>query len=176
MRRNKLARPVQRIRSGEIVEYPSVTDAALSNNVSQPTMTKYVKMFPKIFKGFQWKFKDQDTSGTVWVDHPSLPIKCSKDGRIQFLNGRITKGTMVATYISPGDVRMSVEINHTGYMVHRLVAETFIPNTENKPTVDHIDRDATNNHVSNLRWATHSEQNYNRGPYKHGLRRIKKKK
>lgn len=46
--------------------------------------------------------------------------------------------------------------------VHRLVALTFIDNPENKPTVDHIDRNKTNNNISNLRWATISEQNSNR--------------
>lgn len=43
--------------------------------------------------------------------------------------------------------------------VHRIVAETFIPNPDNKPTVDHIDGNRTNNSVTNLRWATYSEQN-----------------
>ena len=43
--------------------------------------------------------------------------------------------------------------------VHRLLAEAFIPNTENKPTVDHIDGDRQNNSLSNLRWATYGEQN-----------------
>ena len=43
--------------------------------------------------------------------------------------------------------------------VHRIVAETFIPNPGNKPTVDHIDGNRINNSVTNLRWATYSEQN-----------------
>ena len=38
--------------------------------------------------------------------------------------------------------------------IHRLVAKTFIPNPHNLPQVDHIDKDKTNNHVSNLRWVT----------------------
>lgn len=57
-------------------------------------------------------------------------------------------------------VKLSKEKKH--YFIHRLVAEAFIPNTENKLTVDHIDRIRTNNNVNNLRWATSKEQGNNR--------------
>lgn len=40
---------------------------------------------------------------------------------------------------------------------HRIVAEAFIENPDNKPVIDHIDEDKTNNAVSNLRWATVQE-------------------
>lgn len=54
------------------------------------------------------------------------------------------------------------------HFVHRLVAEHFIPNPDNKPCIDHIDTDRTNNNAKNLRWVTHSENLYN--PITHAKR------
>lgn len=47
------------------------------------------------------------------------------------------------------------------HKVHRLVAKAFIPNPDNKPYVDHIDRNHFNNHVSNLRWVYPYENSLN---------------
>jgi hypothetical protein len=49
------------------------------------------------------------------------------------------------------------------YKIHRLVGLHYIPKVEGKDCLDHIDRDKNNNDVSNLRWVTPSENNYNRG-------------
>ena len=50
--------------------------------------------------------------------------------------------------------------------IHRLVGECFIDNPENKPHIDHVDRDKSHNNQDNLRWATISENFLNKGHFR----------
>lgn len=58
-----------------------------------------------------------------------------------------------------GYVSVMLQINGLieNWLVHRLVALSYIPNPENKPQVNHIDGDKSNNNLSNLEWVTRSE-------------------
>jgi len=72
-------------------------------------------------------------------------------------------GRIKTPYENKANGYMTVDLysNNKGTKVtiHRLLAEAFIPNPDNKPCIDHKDGDRKNNKLSNLRWATYSENN-----------------
>lgn len=54
-------------------------------------------------------------------------------------------------------VGLSLEKQCKNYLVHRLVAKTWIDNPDNLPEVDHLDNNVENNRVDNLQWITREE-------------------
>ena len=59
------------------------------------------------------------------------------------------------------------------YRINRLVGIHYIPNPENKPQVDHINRDTSDNRICNLRWVTNLENCQNKGISKNNTTGIK---
>lgn len=81
-----------------------------------------------------------------------------KDGQM-FVKGRILKpGKYRNRYYN---VNLWKKGKMTNKTVHRLVAEAFIPNPDNKPCIDHINAVKTDNRIENLRWVTYSENRLN---------------
>ena len=93
-------------------------------------------------------------------------FEVSNLGRVKSLNYRRTGR---AELLKPGkntDGYLSVVLWKNGKpkscLVHRLVAFAFLENPENKPEINHIDENKTNNRVDNLEWKTHKD-NMNHG-------------
>lgn len=95
--------------------------------------------------------------------HPTLGIMVRSDGMVLVpANYRSKEHWTYGSKTSRGYLR--VRISGKEYLVHRLVAETFIPNPNDLPQVDHIKfEERTNNDISNLRWVTAQENTLNRG-------------
>ena len=92
-----------------------------------------------------------------WKQYKNTNYEISNLGNVRNINGRI-KSQQLDKY---GYLVTDLYINgkRKNLKVHRLVAETFIPNIENKPTVNHKNEIKTDNNVENLEWATVKEQN-----------------
>lgn len=93
----------------------------------------------------------------VIIDFPNYTIN---------VNGDVTnnKGLILKPWLDNGYKRIGL-CNENGkkfFLLHRLIAINFIDNPNNYETVDHVDRDRLNNNISNLRWASYSQQNQNK--------------
>jgi hypothetical protein len=84
-----------------------------------------------------------------------------KGGHNQEKTGRVLKESIMTPYLYPNGYYGFV-FGRKHMFLHRMLAEAFIPNPDNKPEVDHKDRNRTNNSLSNLRWSDRVEQNNNR--------------
>ena len=92
--------------------------------------------------------------------HPTLDILVREDGAVY--NCRPYSHARKWTYGRVNDKGYPIiKYDNKHIPIHRIVAETFLPNPENKPTVDHINRVRDDNRLDNLRWATHKEQQDN---------------
>ena len=92
----------------------------------------------------------------IWTD-----IK-GYNGKYQVSNaGRIKNKDKIMTPINNGNGYLYITLSSNGerknHYIHRLVAETFLDNPDNKTVVNHKDYDKTNNAVNNLEWVTQRE-------------------
>lgn len=112
------------------------------------------------------KFGDYQISNFGNIKSPDVEMK-TPTGK-----NWIRKGKLLKPYKSKKGY-LSVDLRINGkrkiMLVHRLVAETFIPNIYNKPQINHIDGDKTNNNVNNLEWCTNGENQLH--AFKNGLQK-----
>lgn len=93
---------------------------------------------------------------TVIIDNIETQYQVNEEGQIyntktqRFLQGHIENTGYVSVNLKIGNKKKN-------YSLHRLIAQTFIPNPNNLSIVNHIDGNKTNNQVSNLEWVNQSE-------------------
>ena len=89
----------------------------------------------------------------------------SNIGRVRSLNYKRTGKEKILKNIEDYKGYLEVGLTKNGkrkqFKIHRLVAEAFIPNPENKPCIDHINTVKSDNRVENLRWVTYKENSNN---------------
>lgn len=92
-------------------------------------------------------------------------------GRVKSLSYKNTKEERILKIFKDKDGYLMVNLSNNKitcrFRVHRLVAEAFIPNPENKPCVDHINTIKNDNRIENLRWVTYKENSNNELTKKH---------
>lgn len=98
-----------------------------------------------------------------WKEIPNFPgYSINRDGYI--MTTRRTNPVIMQPQLFHGYYKQNLfdGTHYTHKYIHRLLAEAFLPNPENLPEVDHIDRNPLNNDLSNLRWVTKSDNKINR--------------
>ena len=112
---------------------------------------------------------------TVTKTHNGVTIKYDVSGRYMISNhgnlrsldiidrnGKEWEGRELKLTLKPSgylEVNLCKDGKRLTCSIHRLVATTFLRNTDNKRTVNHKDGNKTNNRVDNLEWATYAENN-----------------
>ena len=97
-------------------------------------------------------------------DYPNYFV--SNTGLVRNKKGKILAPIRMEDYLT---YNLYLNNKSSKKLAHRLVALAFLSNPENKPCVDHIDRDKHNNKIENLRFATYLENSRNSDRFRKSL-------
>jgi len=148
--------------TGEEKKFKKVSDCAkyLECNAGRVSKTCRGGIIDKIYdmKYENEERKIKEDGNIIWREYPECKkYLISNTGEIKLKKtGRLMMGSKVNGYrfMSLFVEKDKPKLNR---LLHRMVAQTFLDNTDNKPVVNHKDTNILNNHIDNLEWVTYKE-------------------
>lgn len=173
-------RPVEQIdlETGEIVDvFDSIKEASARTGASSTHIGSVCRGKRNLCGGYSWRFvakkvkKEKIPIYQDWKCIPNYPnYRVSPEGQVWSIR---SNKMMKLTPFKDG--YCYIKVGGKNRSIHRLVAILYIPNPDNLSDVNHINgKEKTNNSVSNLEWATHSDNTLH--AYKTGLIKSRAKK
>ena len=147
----------------EIKKYSSISIASRELNIPHSKIYEVCNKIRNRYKTYYFKYTatiNIKNTKETWktINGYGNKYEVSDFGNIRnvktFKNPRLLKNNKIGGYMY---VYLYHNNKQTNHFVHRLVAQTFIPNPKNLSDVNHIDHNKENNKLSNLEWLSHKD-------------------
>lgn len=150
-----------------IKQWDKATDVENEIGISRKNIQKVLTNQRRQSGGFVWKYTEyKDIEGEVWKEFIMDGYKdvlASSMGRVKIRKDiNPTYGTLLRNGYCSTKLYNYNEKKRKSFLVHRIVCHAFFPNSENKPVVNHKDKNRSNNKTDNLEWNTHIENSKHR--------------
>lgn len=135
-----------------IKKWSSIKEAASSFGFTPQTISNCLRGKVKSAHGYLWKYVKVDLlENEVWKEYLDTGFQISNFGRLKTKTGKLSN--LKATVGGYKRVRLKTK----SVSIHRMVATMFVENPNQKPFVNHINGNKTDNNATNLEWVTHRE-------------------